>query len=1106
MYKATLARHILLGAMAATLMISLFAYRAELSLLLFPLPPDTTDAVLQSSADGVALVPPAMSSPREEAARTLFSDVLGEQHAEILVVPITAPAAASVDSVARSLITRRLADAIAQRSGLVVADVSLVQHALGLRRRSYESGRIEALARRLGARIVVTGEVTRAALSSPEFRLKLRVSGTTTSQDATWPSLIASESEPPEEVFHGMLSDVLVKLSLSLSAPATKPASLRDELAAKLPPTPFELVDPVDSTMEAALRLQLFASLHPAGEMEARLLWERSLLTLDRMAEDALNVRLMRARALLHLGRRPAALALIAHPRDAAETALFALAQGNLSATESATAAITAPGLRLISALESQSLRRDYGVAEKCPLLLELQRSLPAYALFLETHFASKDFNTEQIAPRIVAELQARSILATEGRQGLAAAYRFAFGDARFDLALAIEATRERVWRAKARDWGGWGLGTAAVPADYFNLLYAINRAAALSTVRADRAIPQQESRAHDAIKALKAAFGADAELNLLEADALQAAAVQRPDRGDAPQARERMQRLARDAYLWEGADSQWTGAALQLMGAKLHVPYQDEPPYAGRRWVGEEADPASSALQSKQRRLRYTRTDFSVVEDIERDLREAGRDEELQVLQIEIAGRFEGSPRRASMLARLARERGDLATEEKIFRAGRAANPADWNHYEQLARVLLLGRHAQEAAAVLRSFPAFEAAHAAAAQAAKAPDVSGRVSAAFSQRGAQVLLDAGEAGLAGPLLALCARLDPGGAIGAWGAEMQAFLRGDLADAARYAEQQMREHGSASAAARLMDYAFLLNDATRAWQVYAEASAHPGWTLSRWAAVFGAWLDGGSERDMFELILHQDAARESREHRVFMTLFLDKAPSDEAIEMLRQVGVKRDNFGFQQVAAGIQAWRRHDYPALIRGWSALQERLFAASERQARSLNYALPYLALAHWSLGKLDSFKPNVEKYSRRFPRDFDTLLALAVMSAAASDPDRCVDLFWQAFIENPGAAQRPIPTELMLLDVLEGVYEQTRNARYRALLVDVAQRMQRSWPTSYYYAFEARYALSEPERLRALGIALYLDRNSAHLAHFSEEEKEAARKEFARNPSLR
>jgi len=144
----------------------------------------------------------------------------------------------------------------------------------------------------------------------------------------------------------------------------------------------------------------------------------------------------------------------------------------------------------------------------------------------------------------------------------------------------------------------------------------------------------------------------------------------------------------------------------------------------------------------------------------------------------------------------------------------------------------------------------------------------------------------------------------------------------------------MREYGSESAAARAMDYSFLLGNEAHAWQVYAEASTHPDWSLPRWAAVFGTWLKGGSERDMFEKALQQTAAGAAREHLVFMMLFLDKLPSDEAMEMLRQVSVRRDSFSFLHVASGIQAFRRRDFPALLKSWSALNERLTSASLRQ----------------------------------------------------------------------------------------------------------------------------------------------------------------------------
>jgi hypothetical protein len=486
--------------------------------------------------------------------------------------------------------------------------------------------------------------------------------------------------------------------------------------------------------------------------------------------------------------------------------------------------------------------------------------------------------------------------------------------------------------------------------------------------------------------------------------------------------------------------------------------------------------------------------TDFSAVEDVERDLREAGRGDELVRLLTEMEGRFHGSPRRAAWFARLARDRGDLAEQERIFREGMSANPEDWNHREQLARVLLLEHNPREAAAVLQSFPGFRD--------VERDSAMRRLVATHAQRAAHGLLDAGEVELALPFLEWGMKLDPDGPTGAWSAEMQGFLRGNIREAARFAETQLREYNSEAGATRAMDYAFLLDDDTRAWKLYEEAGRQDQWTLPRWGAVFGIWASGGSERELFEKALTRTQAGSSREHVVFMTLFLDKLPSDEAMEMLRQVGTKRDEFSFFQVAAGIRAFRHHDFGALIKLWLPLQDRLSIVSARQDRSLTYTLPYLALAHWSTGTLDSFRGSIDAYSHRFPHDFDTLLGRAIVAAADAKPDQALELFWQAFIENPGATQRPVPTELMLLDSLEGVYEQTRNAQYRSAIVDYARRMQSSWPTSFYYAYEAKYAPSEQERLRALAIALHLDRNSAHLGQFSEEERERARQWFGQH----
>ena len=55
---------------------------------------------------------------------------------------------------------------------------------------------------------------------------------------------------------------------------------------------------------------------------------------------------------------------------------------------------------------------------------------------------------------------------------------------------------------------------------------------------------------------------------------------------------------------------------------------------------------------------------------------------------------------------------------------------------------------------------------------------------------------------------------------------------------------------------------------------------------------------------------------------------------------------------------------------------------------------------------------------------------------------------------------------------------------------------------WPWSWAYAFEAKYATDARERERTLGIALYLDPHSEHLAGFSAKERRLAAEWFAKN----
>jgi hypothetical protein len=137
----------------------------------------------------------------------------------------------------------------------------------------------------------------------------------------------------------------------------------------------------------------------------------------------------------------------------------------------------------------------------------------------------------------------------------------------------------------------------------------------------------------------------------------------------------------------------------------------------------------------------------------------------------------------------------------------------------------------------------------------------------------------------------------------------------------------------------------------------------------------------------------------------------------------------------------------------------------------------------------------------------RDFHYLLAAAYLEGGRGEQEKAAQLLWEAFVARPGPQDLPIPPRYQLLESCENLLHWTGDERYRTLLLEFARRMQRAWPDSSVYAFDARYAGSADERTRAFAVALYLDRESEHLQALSDaQRKHAAAWVAANNPFKR
>ncbi|HEX8948539.1 MAG TPA: hypothetical protein VF790_06230, partial [Dissulfurispiraceae bacterium] len=88
------------------------------------------------------------------------------------------------------------------------------------------------------------------------------------------------------------------------------------------------------------------------------------------------------------------------------------------------------------------------------------------------------------------------------------------------------------------------------------------------------------------------------------------------------------------------------------------------------------------------------------------------------------------------------------------------------------------------------------------------------------------------------------------------------------------------------------------------------------------------------------------------------------------------------------------------------------------------------------------------------------------------------------------------RPLFAWYQLVEICEWLYEDTRHPEYRVLALKWAKVHQRIQPMfAWSYAVEAKYTASASDRLKALALTLYLDKNSERIAGFSEAEKSKA-----------
>jgi hypothetical protein len=127
----------------------------------------------------------------------------------------------------------------------------------------------------------------------------------------------------------------------------------------------------------------------------------------------------------------------------------------------------------------------------------------------------------------------------------------------------------------------------------------------------------------------------------------------------------------------------------------------------------------------------------------------------------------------------------------------------------------------------------------------------------------------------------------------------------------------------------------------------------------------------------------------------------------------------------------------------------------------------------------------------------------LAMAIVDGMKGRHTEALAGMRKAFDKMPRTEERPVLTEYQQAEAAEWLYEATKHEPYRDAALEWARLNQRLQPMyAWSYAMEAKLAKESDARLRALAVALYLDRDSERVAAFNEQDKANARKWFEKN----
>ena len=1121
--------------------------------------------------DRVPKAYPRPTSAWHTAERTFYRSVLGKGHFDVLVVPFQVQDHAFARDI-RSLMTAKLTLAIAAAGTVSITDPYLVARALGESERRIDLEEVFSLANALDAKRIVVGYVGHNGKN--EMRLTLHYydragpgnfSQAYAPQPNQYGHLIPSDKlhsqhfenvaysdlDTPIDAYTRLMPGMLKFLGLgSAEKEAAKAISRFD--ASGLPASPAAISSDKSEPARDAYHFQLLGALAPTSAERVRERFiEKSMLAVESMSPESPDYRALKARALMYLGLRPAAIQALGTPASAEEKHLLAMLNGNLLEVQRYRPQIPNGVRAVIAALEENSIAAAYSARDQKQSMEAVKTlKLPGEVWQFFAARAMTDWDQWMQHENIYVKAVLDREFPIEGfTAGAMIRGATAVADSSKIQTAANLSVLDHVRRQteKAADkWCCQALATQPGAFDYLDLIDGIGTD---NLARRAKFLTGTQGRPQDSLQFLAQIEGtykdhpqfAVARAKAQLAMAKNAAGTEREGLLRSAYA------TAFDVWYWEQGQTRAASDAfvdvISRAGRHDYEPFDNiyandypfRPFYAYWQRPGDSVKNARAAL-------RYSTFDFAPVRQLEWSQGQVAKQwNEVDALLKSIEDRFKGHPKRTELMAQSSVRRGDAAAAERFYREGIAAQPGDTSLYSQLGKLLFEDGAVRKSAQVFMSYPGLKS----------RSGVHPVGLANYAYEAGSLYYWSGEFTQAIPLYKVAAELGTGAGSSMASELRLSLLDSDYISALRGSLERARRYNSPHAYRDYLGLLHAMGHSKEAWDGFAtlvrQIDAPQVWET----ALVGHRLQGATEAEIAAWVA-QEPMRSAGQMYAHAPIYLlragviDRTPTKdlpaliEAVErpvwQLRgqftnvvrptpdpsvqivltapseailprgvfdvtpKTRVKSDLVYF---AEAYRALRAGDFDA---SRTAFQEaaKLF---DLKNESLGYLLPYYGYAAARAKDLTAIEALLDQFSAEYQR-FDYHLAKAAIAAVAGKTDESMQHLKLALHRRPFTEQRPVYTEYQYAELCELLFDATRNPLYREKALTWAKKMQKIQPWfAWAYATEAQLTTNGNDRRRAMAMAYYLDKNSERLASLPQADIEAAVKEFAnRNPFLR